>query len=98
MRLIDADELLKSFRITKKLAEMTLCDVGVATWNTAEAITEGEPTIDAVEVVRCKDCKWQPETIYGIRGAECNQLWCVCFNTWVPMDHYCSKGERKDTQ
>ena len=55
------------------------------------------PTVDAVPVVRCKDCTWQSETISGIRGGNCNQLWCVCFNTWVPMDHYCSKGDRRDS-
>ena len=53
MRLIDADELMK------------LCDIMVekyniqqSTWSQFKAMVECMPTIDAVQVVRCKDCKW----------------------------------------
>ena len=42
------------------------------------------PTVDAVPVVRCKDCKWQI-TVY-----------CP-MPTWEQKDnHYCYKGERKE--
>ena len=42
---------------------------------------EGLPTIDAVEVVRCKDC-----IIHGL----CR------FEQGLGLDGFCSKGERKD--
>lgn len=50
------------------------------------------PTIDAVPVLRCKDCKYF--YTYSINGEhDCN------FNEWYKAephpDDYCSKGERK---
>ena len=46
--------------------------------------------VDAVPVVRCKDCKYW--TIYGSNGGAC-ELWeCQGFST----DDYCSSGKRKD--
>lgn len=47
-------------------------------------------TVDAVPVVRCKDCKYW--TSYGSNGGAC-ELWeCQGFST----DDYCSSGKRKD--
>ena len=46
------------------------------------------PTIDAVEVVRCKDCKWRNWETNG-----CNRNPCV--EPWFEND-FCSYGERKD--
>lgn len=51
------------------------------------------PAVDAVEVVRCKDC------IY--RGREnCSMYYdCDCGeqHTWETDNDFCSYGERKDT-
>ena len=46
------------------------------------------PTVDAVEVVRCKDCR----LVKKILGD------CFCSLTGMPMeaDGFCSLGERKD--
>ena len=52
------------------------------------------PTVDAVEVVRCKDCKWYAPNNGG--------SWLGCaFDTRHPDDvpkaeDFCSYGERKD--
>lgn len=45
------------------------------------------PTVDSVEVVRCKDCKWyQPDA----------DKWCGYFERMgFEPDNYCSQGERK---
>lgn len=53
---------------------------------------EQQPTVDAVEVVRCKDCK-----NYVVDGLWCNSNCCVGENhaNWYP-DDFCSYGERKD--
>ena len=69
-----------------------------------EALTEGAygyvdalqianaPTVDAVEVVRCKDCLYSRER-YG--HIEC--IHGVSYrNTWNKPDFYCSYGERKE--
>lgn len=46
------------------------------------------PTIDAVEVVRCKDCKWHYDSKFGY-------VVCLWFNKTIRADGYCSYGERK---
>lgn len=49
------------------------------------------PAVDAVEVVRCKDCKYVRPTLDGryICGATTNP-------NWVSADHFCSYAERKE--
>lgn len=55
------------------------------------------PTVDAVEVVRCKDCKYgmkshcQPP--YEERTHLCRHSW---EGEYHKPDHFCSYGERKD--
>lgn len=44
-------------------------------------------TVDAVEVVRCKDCKKKIE--YGF-------MWCSKTDVQVQEDDFCSYGERKE--
>ena len=56
---------------------------------------EEAPTIDAVPVVRCKDCKhrvdWHEEGYSEDAGM------CICAKPHiVAPNHYCSYGERKD--
>ena len=51
-----------------------------------EIIAEAH-TVDAVEVVRCKDCQF-----YLNRGRNC---WCDIFDTIMPENGYCCFGERK---
>lgn len=55
----------------------------------AESCVIHAPTVDAVPVVRCKDCKdWGP----GTGGIP------ICWETYEPMppDGFCSIGERKE--
>ena len=96
MRLIDADNVRDlfdaEFKETRKLilAGETHLD------NLAEGFTEADrviwqiPTVDAVPVVRCKECKYSYEVLSG---------WCcsygVCVDSTVPEDFYCANGERR---
>lgn len=53
------------------------------------------PPADVVEVVRCKDCKYQD------KGQNEVESWNVCnYRPWLYVntydDHFCSDGERKD--
>jgi hypothetical protein len=62
------------------------------------------PTVDAVEVVRCKDCKYSKldnvarhKTVDG--ETDDTTVYC-CFyhwdyNVWNKGDHFCSHGERR---
>ena len=64
-----------------------------------EAVIRESPTVDAVEVVRCKDCKWFWK--YKI-----NNNYCCCrnsrdgysqvFEVKFSENDFCSYGERKD--
>ena len=54
---------------------------------------EDAPTVDAVEVVRCKDCKHMEKTPDCLR-------WCHVWNGINGMgdDGFCNYGERKDNE
>lgn len=84
MRLIDADKLLL------KIMDMEFFDgrdEGVF-WN---AVTE-EHTVDAVKVIRCKDCvnyKW-------MFGGYCMRCEKISYPAPVNEDDFCSYGVRKD--
>ena len=80
MRLIDADALIE-----EALTE------GAYGYVDAKQIADA-PTVDAVEVVWCKDCLYSRER-YG--HIEC--IYGVSYrNTWNKPDFYCAYGERKD--
>ena len=87
MRLIDADALkTKAIRCeTFKLYDAPVFLKAVGTKEIDRA-----PTIDAVPVVRCKDCKW----LYDEMGDYCCRshrgLVRICENS------FCSYGERKE--
>lgn len=57
MRLIDADALMQTY--AKFVAPSNNSDFeNEPTWNDAVSLLESAPTVDAVEVVRCKDCTY----------------------------------------
>ena len=87
MRLIDADALEDS---------MGISDMDIYA---KESIREA-PTVDAVEVVRCKDCIYYEETLGKDSGKPCGYGSCGCtcqIITGIIYDEdFCSYGERKD--
>ena len=91
-RLVDANALLSELEkfdnpMPNKSGYDFLC--GVAT-----AITEIEnaPTVDAVEVVRCKDCKnGRQPWLEGQTMVKC----MVGKTMLVTPEHFCSYGERR---
>lgn len=58
------------------------------------------PTVDAVEVVRCKDCKWYKEGELLAPNKFCFRLMHPTDNRHIGYnfsgDDFCSYGERKD--
>lgn len=88
-RLIDANTLLRHKR------KMSGADFGGEFWDEAVLVSDikNAPTIDAVEIVRCKDCKhWHKDTVfcgYGSYGEAPKRV------NWY-ADDFCSYGERKD--
>ena len=87
-RLIDADALHRKVKMEANPYGKPTIDydsgVKVLEW------IDKAPTIDAVPVVRCKDCKW----LYGDMDDYCCRshrgLIRICENS------FCSYGERKD--
>lgn len=78
-RLIDADALLEKMKRTSRYFDV-LFDV------------EEMPTVDAVEVVRCWECKYR----FGNNGHSKNGCPIIDANIWLDDDDFCSYGERKE--
>ena len=49
------------------------------------------PTVDAVEVVRCKDCKYRKRPLF----AGCGGIYCEENRRHYTPDDFCSYGERR---
>ena len=85
MRLIDADEAIINFGFE--------WDDISPTRDEFVAFLKKQPTIDAVPVVRCRDCK------FGDWDSEPNDA-MVCMRTkdgfWRSGNDFCSFGKRKD--
>lgn len=89
MRLIDADELLKFPIRFDKYDKKNGNEHFVFGIESVLEYAENLPTIDAVEVVRCKDCKW-----YNSEEHECNDL--TGYGRMLEGTDYCSYGERRE--
>ena len=79
MRLIDADALENGFGIS---------DADII----AKEIIRDAPTVDAVPVVRCLECKYR----FGNNGHSKNGCPIIDANIWMDDDDFCSYGERKE--
>ena len=84
MRLIDADKLKEEAYTSWECKSQPCAVVDVQEIDDA-------PTVDAVQVVRCKDCRWYDKVdwcnklrISGVKAVE---------ETW-----FCAGGERKDDE
>ena len=91
-RLIDADALLDEFlkRYTERERSRNLVFAACEIKQDFADMISNATTVDAVPVVRCKDCKW----LYSEMGNYCCRshrgLVRICENS------FCSYGERKD--
>lgn len=90
MRLINADEIqyAKDWVVTDKIPKVGGYNAKAIYRVTKEEI-DALPTVDAVPVVRCKDCKF-----YHRMTAETGI--CVLACRHLGNDGFCSEGERKD--
>ena len=93
MRLIDADAL-KEYIDAQKGRPFIGCTIGEA----LKIMTDEQPTVDAVPVIRCKDCKYATK-VYRLDLPWLTQ-WeysCRYYNTHSVMgDDWCSRAERKE--
>ena len=82
MRLIDVDDLGVG-RCSKDVLPAAYC----AGWNGLLGLIEKAPTVDAVVVTRCKDCRSYNKPKTG---------WCEVHLDSEHPDDFCSYGKRKD--
>ena len=94
MRLIDADALIEKFNEKTNMAEC-LIDARTAerfaTFCALADAVEEMPTVDAVPVIRCKDCTFGHYIDHG-------HMHCLhpCGLTTNMTDDFCSYAERKE--
>ena len=92
MRLIDADALVSALnngRLKEQTGRAVPFNAGVAF---ALTMVEYAQTIDAVPVVRCKECKCWTKQEKSIQGR------CALTGTYPTGGWYCGNGERKDDE
>lgn len=96
-RLIDADAL------EKKLHELALDEwnqKASTTWSNAllecEDMVYNAPTVDAIPVVRCKDCKHNYHNM--IPSGEAEYGCTKCIELPITADFYCSWAERREDE
>lgn len=98
MRLIDADALPKLLDAEYKQTMKLIWEGEKHLDTLAEGFTEAThiakyiaPTVDALPVVRCRDCKHSYEDLGG--------LYCSCgpcVDCPVPPDFWCANGRRRE--
>ena len=94
MRLIDADALGVG-RCSKDILPAAYC----AGWNGLIDLIEKAPTIDAVSVVRCRECKhWKPTgSKAGNSFSDMEYIGGCEFTKYCRRESdFCSYGERKE--
>lgn len=88
-RLIDKDMLIEILGVMQGL-----CDTKAALIQNSKIWQQVKdlPTVDAVPVVRCCDCKYYLEDSYG------EDEWVMCrrTNLYTDEDKYCAWAERKE--
>ena len=81
MRLIDADALYDEIEYDALFSVQTAKDI-------VELIFSA-PTVDAVEVVRCRECKYSDKDTG-------NLVYCTEYQTGKVIDGFCNLGKRRD--
>ena len=87
MRLIDAGKAIE--QINKCLNQTRVIPLYTSYHFRLLGCIENCPTIDAVLVVRCKDCKH-----YNTIGCSKGFGWCKSMDRGVSDDFYCANGKR----
>ena len=100
MRLIDADNVIFEFNRMLDIADERNARPDqkeefktIRTYiEWARYVVECAPTVDAVEIVRCKDCRWYKFETWA------DKPYCAFGRTWQDTDEddFCSHGERKE--
>ena len=96
MRLVDADQMVVDESEAYMSAQVQITDdlkwlINFAVHSKIQMLIADTPTVDAVPVVRCMDCKHSYEDLGG--------LYCSygpCVDCHVPPDFWCANGRRRE--
>lgn len=92
--LIDKDSVIKTLRSIRVIQAMDITQEVYFTEgvDTAIAVVDVAHTVDAVEVVRCKDCAYWKRV--DEHSGKCPFL--IGEHQYAGDDHYCSCGDRRE--
>ena len=96
MRLIDADKLVEVLKECKQKENGLLIK---KMYDSFIKIISMMPTVDAVEVVRCKDCKFNVGNMKKdpLDATDYSDITCSYFMTdGMEPDDFCSRGAKMD--
>jgi len=97
MRLIDADMLKEKMATTLEVLKHIFPPGEqeahlISAFATVGKMADDCTSIDAVPVVRCKDCRWHIDEEPGM-------VYCrAVIGGWVHNDWFCKSGRRKDDE
>ena len=94
MRRIDADELERDMQYEWERNEISNGD-----WISFREILNSQPTVDAVEVIRCRDCRYYEIMQLKRDGTDDRRYkpsLCVLHNRNFDEDYFCADGEKRD--
>lgn len=93
-RLIDVNKVINSMQKCLDESQDKKHSVGYFAFESIIECLKQEPTVDAVEVVRCRDCKhaWIHPCGYVYCHRDGRNAYEMTFN----LDSFCSYGERKE--
>lgn len=93
-RLIDYNSVIGQIQKLHMDAFRRLDKVSSSAYQKAWDILMNAPTVDAVEVVRCKDCICShPELVF--HKYKSLNTWCAKLNRDMKLTGFCSEGKRR---
>ena len=99
MRLIDEDAFDSMLKDAQAECKKSGGNFRYGVLSTVRANLANMPTIDAVQIVRCKECKHKPTWDHNSIEFPDDKCPCQCedcFYSWIPKDDwYCANGERR---
>ena len=100
VRLIDANALLKEFEKRQEQQVNEYCDCFLndaqelsTEWWCVEDAVIAAPTIDAVQVVRCRECKYAEKTVWSS-----GEMYCRVWKMNPRPDGFCHLGVKMDAK
>ena len=90
MRLIDANALIPMMKYATTDNEIGVFPIRIG-FDAINRVIDEAPTIDAVEVVRCKDCKH-----YSVKGRTTQFGFCGYRHAGTDETDYCSRAVRRE--